>query len=190
MKRLLALLLALMLGLSALGSASAAKMVQPFATDYFQIYIPGDWIIDTTQAVDYFGALDLGFAYSPDETMLIEAYLFYYSDWAYDSLWTESNDTWDEYVEFVMDDLKEEDPELIATIHAGKFPGVLIRGTNNSGAYLYGEIMINSYAYGFYFYLLNEDGSVNSNITQEEIDLFWSIVETFVPVLTGYTPEA
>ena len=98
--------------------------------------------------------------------------------------------TWDEYVEFVMDDLKEEDPELIATIHAGKFPGVLIRGTNNSGAYLYGEIMINSYAYGFYFYLLNEDGSVNSNITQEEIDLFWSIVETFVPVLTGYTPEA
>ena len=42
--------------------------------------------------------------------------------------------------------------------------------------------MINAYSYGFYFYLLNEDDSVNSNLTQEEIELFQSILETFSPV--------
>ena len=65
---------------------------------------------------------------------------------------------------------------------AGQYPGALLKGTNSYGSYLYGEIMINAYSYGFYFYLLNEDDSVNSNLTQEEIDLFQSILETFQPV--------
>ena len=179
MKRFLALILTLILFLSVTGAASAAKIVQPFENEYFKIFIPGDWTIDLSSAQDYFGAIDLGFAYSPNESMLLEASLFFYGDWAQDSLWAASNDTWDDYIEFVMDDLKDENPELVKTIYAGQFPGVIIRGTNDHGSYLYGEIMVNAYAYGFYFYLLNEDGSVNSDITEENVEMFQSILETF-----------
>lgn len=179
MKRFFALILSLILLLSAAGVASAAKIVQPFENEYFKIYIPGDWIIDLSSVQDYWGAIDLGFTYSPDESMLLQSTLFFYGDWSQDSLWAASNNTWDDYIEFIMDDLKDENPELIDTVYAGQFPGVIIRGTNASGTYLYGEIMVNAYAYGFYFYLLNEDGTINSNVTQEEIELFESILETF-----------
>ena len=179
MKRIIAWLLTLLLLLGVMGGASAAKMVQPFENEYFKIYIPGDWIIDLSSVTDYWGALDLGFTYSPDLTMLIETMLYFYADWAEDSLWLASSETWDEYLTFILDDLKEESPELLATIHAGQYPGVLLKGVNEYGAYLYGEFLINAYAYGFRFYLLNEDDTVNSNLTEEEVELFQSILETF-----------
>ena len=179
MKRLLALIMSLILLLSVPGIASAAKIMQPFENEYFKIFIPGDWIISLSSVQDYWGAIDLGYTYSPDESMLLQANLYFYGDWAQDSLWAASNDTWNDYIEFIMDDLKDENPELIGTIYAGKFPGVIIRGTNDAGTYLYGEIMVNAYAYGFYFYLLNEDGTVNSDVTQEDGELFQSILETF-----------
>ena len=181
MKRLFALLAALILLLSCAG-ASAARMAQPFENEYYRIYIPGDWVIDTSSRQDYYGAMDLGFMYSSDKTMLIEARLNFYGDWAQDSLWLASQGVWDDYVAFLLDDLKAEQPEFIAKFTAGQYPGALLRGTNSHGSYLYGEIMINAYAYGFYFYLLNEDDTVNSNLTQEEIELFQSILETFSPI--------
>ncbi len=181
MKRFLSLCLALMLSLSALSSASAAKMARAFENEYFRIFIPGDWVIDLSSVEDYWGALDLGFAYSGDKTMLMETGLYFYSDWSQDSLWSASDELWDEYVLFVTDDLKEEDPQVLGKIQAGEYPGILLRGTNDYGAYLYGEFLINAYAYSFYFYLLNEDDTVNSDITEEEVELFRSILETFQP---------
>ena len=190
MKRLAAVLLILCLFCTCVLSASAARMVQPFSTTYYSIYIPGDWVIDTSSQADYYGTLDLGFMYSADKRMLIEAKMNYYSDWAQDALWSSANSQWDTYLAFLMDDFKAESPVFIARFEAGKYPGALIRGTNSYGTYLYGEVMINAYAYGFYFYLMNEDDTVNSNITEEETELFQSILETFQPtnVTTG-TPE-
>ena len=187
MKRLIALLLTLLLLLSATGSASAAKMVQTFENDYFKIYIPGDWVIDLSSVADYYGMLDLGFAYSADKTMLLESYMNFYSDWAEDSLWTGSKELWEEYEEFILVDLEEENPVILEKVYADKYPGVLVRGTNAYGDYLLGEFMINAYAYTFYFYLLNEDDSVNSDIQPDDIELFQSILETFAPKLIGYT---
>ena len=179
MKRFASLLVALVLMLACLSSASAARMVQPFATEYFQIYVPGDWVIDLSSQEDYYGALDLGFAYSAEADMLIEAKLNFYTDWAQDALWTGSKALWEEYEEFLLDDFKEENPEYIGKFMAGKYPGALIKGTNSYGSYLFGEILINAYAYGFYFYLVNEDDTVNSDIQQEDIDFFQSVLETF-----------
>ena len=182
MKRLATVLLSLCLVCACTSGASAARMVQPFTTTYYSIYIPGDWVIDTSSQADYYGALDLGFMYSADKRMLIEAKMNYYSDWAQDALWSPANDQWDDYVLFLMNDFKAESPEFITRFEAGKYPGALIRGTNSYGSYLYGEIMLNAYAYGFYFYLLNEDDTVNSDLTQDEIELFQSILETFTPI--------
>ena len=105
-----------------------------------------------------------------------------YGEWAQVSLWSGSSSLWDEYVAFLLNDLKDEQPEFLTKFIAGQYPGALLKGTNSHGSYLYGEIMINAYSYGFYFYLLNEDDSVNSNLTQEEIELFQSILETFSPI--------
>lgn len=181
MKRLAAVLLSLCFICVFTSGALAARMVQPFSTTYYSIYIPGDWVIDTSSQADYYGALDLGFMYSADKRMLIEAKMNYYSDWAQDALWSSASNQWDNYVAFLMDDFKAEKPEFIARFEAGKYPGALIRGTNSYGAYLYGEVMINAYAFGFYFYLLNEDDTVNSGITADEVELFQSILETFNP---------
>ena len=49
--------------------------------------------------------------------------------------------------------------------------------------------MINAYAYGFYFYLLNEDDTVNSNLTEEDVELFQSILETFQPISQSQQAE-
>ena len=185
MKRVLILLSVLILCLSCAVSANAAKMVQTFSMEYYQIYIPGGWIIDTSSRKDYYGALDLGFMYSSDKTMLMEAKMNYYADWAQISLWSNGDAYWDSYVSFLLDDFKDEQPEFLAKFWAGQYPGALLKGTGSYGSYLYGEVMINAYSYGFYFYLLNEDDTVNSNLTQEEIDLFQSILETFSPVLSA-----
>ncbi len=185
MKRVLILLSVLILCLSCAVSANAAKMVQTFSTEYYKIFIPGDWVIDISSREDHYGSLDLGFMYSPDKTMLIEAKMNFYGEWAQVSLWSGAGSLWDEYVAFLLNDLKDEQPEFLAKFMAGQYPGALLKGTNSYGSYLYGEIMINAYSYGFYFYLLNEDDSVNSNLTQEEIDLFQSILETFSPVLSS-----
>ena len=182
MKRFTALLLSVLLLCSFAQSASAAKMVQTFATDYFQIYIPGDWIIDTSEATDYFGALDLGYMYAPDESMLIESKLFFYGDWSQDSLWLENQDAWADYMEFLLDDLKDENPRFLSKFYAGQFPGMLLTGTNEYGSYLYGEVMINAYAYGFYFYQLDGNGGIDSDITPENIEFFQSVLETFTPI--------
>ena len=189
MKRFAVLMMALSLLFACIIPASAAKMVQTFSNIYFQIYIPGDWVIDTSSQADYYGALDLGFMYSSDKRMLIESKMNYYSDWAQDALWSSASNQWADYLAFLLDDFKEETPEFITRFEAGKYPGALIKGTNSYGSYLYGEIMINAYAYGFYFYLLNEDDTVDSNLTDSEVELFQSILETFSPTsITGATP--
>ena len=182
MKRAFLFFTVLTLCLSCAVSTNAARMVQTFSTEYYQIFIPGDWVIDTSSRKDLYGSLDLGFMYSPDKTKLIEAKMNFYCEWAQVSLWSGSETLWQEYVAFLMNDLKDEEPKLLAKFSAGQYPGALIKGTNSYGSYLYGEIMINAYSYGFYFYLLNEDDTVNSNLTQEEVELFQSILETFTPV--------
>lgn len=184
MKRFSALLLSIVLAFSFIPAASAAKMVQTFSTDYFQIYIPGDWIIDQSGQQDLHGGLDFGFMYAKDETMMIESYMFFYDDWAENSLWKappEVSALWAEYIDFLKADFAEEDPRYLGYVYAGKYPAAVFSGTNDYGAFLYGEIMINAYSYGFYFYRLNEDGSINSDLTEDDIELFESILQTFVP---------
>lgn len=180
MKRFTAVLLSFVLLLSCASVASAAKMIQTFSNKYFQMYIPGDWIIDTSSAAEYWGLLDFGYMYAEDESMLIDSKLFFYSDWATDSLRSGDPAQWKAYIEFLMDDLAENNPEVVSSFYAGQYPGVILRCSSESGAYLYGEIMIKAYAYGFYFYQYNEDGSINSDISDENIELFESILETFI----------
>ena len=183
MKRMAALVLSLMLLFCAVESASGAKMVQTFSTDFYRIYIPGDWIIDTSTAADYWGAMDFGYMYPADKSMFIEAKMFFYSDWSQDSLWLGAQDLWEEYIAFLTDDLKNENPQYLGRVYAGQFPAAVFSGVNAYGAYLYGEIMINAYAYGFYFYQMDENGSISSEIAQENVELFESILQTFVPAM-------
>jgi hypothetical protein len=160
---------------------SSAKMVKTFSTYYYRLYIPSDWTIDTSSANDRYGALSFGHMYSSDKRMLIEAKLFFYSDWAKISLWNSPKELWDGYLEFLLNDFKDENPTYIDNVIAGKYPAAIITGTNTYGPYLYGEIMLNANAFGFYFYRLDEMGNVDPSITQDDINLFKNIIETFSP---------
>ena len=146
------------------------------------MYIPGDWVIDTSSVTEYWGLLDFGYMYAEDESMLIDSKLFFYGDWATDTLTTKNSSQWQAYTEFLLEDLKENNPEVVSSFYAGQHPGIILKCTNEDCTYLYGEIMIKAYAYGFYFYQYNEDGSFHSDISDENVELFESILETFVPL--------
>jgi len=186
MKRMLALLVSVMLLLSVASCANAAKLFQKFevkAAYYgFEITIPGDWIIDQEEKQDNYGNMYFGMMYNPEETLSIESKLNFYGDWAEDFLGGGDADLWAEYEAFLLDDFSEESPEIVAKPVAGDFPGIVIKATGDYGTYLYGEIMINAYAYGFNYYRWNSDGTINSDITQDDIDTLASILETYVLV--------
>jgi len=183
MKRLFALLISIMLILSVFTGANAARLFQKFevkANYYgFDITIPGDWIIDQEYQEDNYGNMYFGMMYNPEETISIESKLNFYGDWAEDFLGSGNADLWAEYEAFLLTDFADENPEIMDKPVAGKFPGIVIKATGAYGTYLYGEIMINAYAYGFNYYRWNGDGTLNSDITQDDVSTLSSILETF-----------
>ena len=158
MKRLLSLVFALALALSAVCCAVAAE--KTFKTAYFTITLPSGWDFNTDDAcVDEDGDEYLGF-FGEDKSigLIVGAYKIYYEDLTDISLWNSSEAELKEYADSVMYDFADEDPEYLGIVMAGRIPFVLIKATDEDGEYLYADTMTNGYAIEFQAYVMGPDG--------------------------------
>ena len=184
MKRIIYLVFALALAMSAVCGAAAAE--KTFKTDYFTLKLPSGWDYDTgdaDKAMDEDGMQYLGY-FGEDKAigMLVEAYLVLYEDLQDFSLWKADEDEKQAYAEAVMDDYAEDDPEDLGIVMAGNIPFVLIKGTDEDGEYLYADTMTNGFAIIMIAYVLDEDGETQYPISRKYVEQFKSILGTFQPV--------
>lgn len=182
MKRMIALVLALLLVLSAAGNALAAD--KTFKTPYYTLTLPDSWDSSTDDAeTDEDGMEYLGFfGEDKDIGMIVESYLVYYERLKDVSLWDAGKDELEEYAEAILDDFADDEPELLDTVMAGKIPFVLMKGADEDGEYLYADTMTNGYAVIFIAYLVGPDGETQYPFSQKDIERFQSILKTFQPV--------
>ena len=182
MKRLISLAFALILALSAVCCAEAAE--KTFKTAYFTLKLPNGWDYDTEDA-EVYGDGDeyLGlFGEDKEIGIIVLCYKMYYEDYKDVSLWNAGKAEMDAYIEDLLYELSDDDPEYLDTVMAGNIPFVLIRGTDEEGEYLYAETMTNGHAIMFDCYVLDGDGENQYPFTQKYIDQIKSILETFQPV--------
>ncbi len=182
MKRIISLVFALALAMSAVCGAAAAE--KTFTTAYFTVKLPNGWDYDTEDAEVYEdGGEYLGvFGEDKDVGMIVFSYKFYYEDFQDVSLWNAGKEEMDEYIEILLNEFSDEDPEYLGTVMAGKIPFVLIKCTDEDGEYLYAETMTNGHAIIFDCYVLDGEGETQYPFTQKYIDQIKLILETFQPV--------
>lgn len=181
MKRIISLLLALLLSLSAVCCAAAEGVT--FKTAYFTLTLPKDWAVDYEDAgVDEDGGEYLGCFYSTDAVGIAAyAYLSYFEDWKDVSLWNADEAELREYADILLKDMEDYDPELIGIVMAGKVPFVFFKGVDEDGPFFYAETMTNGYAIAFDAYVVDEDFN-QRRITDKHIEQFENILATFQPV--------
>ena len=183
MKRLISLALTLALVLSAVCCAAAEGVV--FRTDYFTVTLPDGWEADTdTSGFEQYDDYQyLGCFLAPDDIgMIAGAYLAYYEDWSDFSLWNADEASIQDYVDVILEDLEDDSPEFLGLVYAGSIPFVLIRAADDYGDYLYAETMTNGYAIQFDGYVTDLDGIVQYPLSEEDIEVFRSILISFQPV--------
>ena len=182
MKRLLSLVFALALALSAVCCAAVAE--KTFKTAYFTITLPSGWDFDTEDAEVYEdGDEYLGLFGEDKETgIIVFTYKMYYEDYKDVSLWNADKAELDAYIEDLLYEFSDDDPEYLGTVMAGRIPFVLIKGTDEDGEYLYAETMTNGHVIMFDCFVLDGDGENQYPFTQKYMDKIKSILETFQPV--------
>ena len=182
MKRLFFLVFALALAMSVVCGAAAAE--KTFKTDYFTLKLPNGWDYDTEDAgVDEDGDEYLGlFGEDKDIGIIVFTYMMYYEDYKDVSLWNADKAEMNAYIEDLLYQFSDDEPEYLDTVMAGKIPFVLIKGTDEDGEYLYAETMTNGYAIAFDCYVFDEDGENQYPFTQKYVNQIKSILETFQPV--------
>ncbi|MBR5109519.1 MAG: hypothetical protein IK099_04930 [Clostridia bacterium] len=184
MKRMIGLLLALLLALSAANCAAAANNV--FKTAYFTITLPDGWETDTTpldedekvEDAEYLGI----FGTSKGVGLAAIAYLVYYEDLKDISLWNSDEADLARYTKSVMEDFAEDRPEYLGTVMAGSIPFILIKGTDEDGEYLYADTMTNGYAIEIQAFVMDEDWEKQYPMTDKYIEQFKNVLSTFQPV--------
>lgn len=180
MKRLLSVLLAAMLVLS----AATALADVTFTTPYYTMTLPDGWEIDQEdlEADSGEGMEALGYCYASEEIgMVIEAFLLTYEDLQDFSLWKADAAGVQDYVDAVMEDFADDKPEFLGIVQAGSIPFVLIRGADEYGDYLYADTMTNGYAIEFMAYVTDAEGEIQYPLSDDAIETFKSILVTFLP---------
>lgn len=182
MKRLISLVFALLLALSAVCGAAAAE--KTFKTAYFTLKLPNGWDYDTEDAEVYEdGDEYLGlFGEDKEIGIIVFTYKMYYKDYKDVSLWNADKAEMDAYIEDLLYQFSDDEPEYLGMVMAGNIPFVLMKGKDEEGEYLYAETMTNGHAIMFDCCVLDGDGETLYPITQKYIDQIKSILETFQPV--------
>ena len=182
MKRLIVLMVAAVLVLGIACAAAADGEV--FTTPYFSMKLPEGWEVDYESKERKEGEECLGFFGGPEEIGLIcGAYLIYYENLRDIALWNADEEELQAYTEAILEDYKDNNPELIGIVMAGKIPFVVIKGTDEDGDFVYADTMTNGNAIEFMFYVTDYDGEKQYPITDEYI-------EQIRTVLTGFEPAA
>ena len=180
MKKISALSVAMLLILSLVLGALAENVT--FTTKYFTLDLPEGWIVETEDLESYSeeGIELLGYFGSPEVIGLTAgAYLIYYEDLKDLSLWNASDADLETYKEAILEDFADENPEYVDTLTVGMVPFVLVKCTDSEGAYLYADTITNGYSIQFQVFLADEENIYS--ITDEGIEQFKTILETFKP---------
>ena len=124
MKRTISLVFAMMLVMSIVCGAYAAG--ETFKTAYFTLTLPSGWVEDTSEAeskADEDGIQSLGcFGEDKDFGLIVEAYLVCYDELKEVSLWNANEAELKDYVDAVMEDFSDDDPEYLGIVMAGNIP--------------------------------------------------------------------
>lgn len=181
MKKLTAIALSLLLTLSIV-SALAGGVT--FTTKYFTLELPEGWEIDTSdlQSDAESNLEDLGLFYSTEgKGLAVESFLIYYEDLKDLKLWDADEDTLKEYAGLVMEDFSDDNPVFLDILKAGSVPFVLLKATDEEGDYLYADTITNGYAIVFMAYIVDADGETILPLTDESVEEFKTILNTFKP---------
>ena len=179
MKKLLSLFLALLLVLTGVYAAVAEEVV--FSTDYYSLTLPGDWVIDTENLASSEEMQELGHFFDPQEKgLLINAYLLITGD-VDDSIWNAEEGTYQDYVDMLLQEFEDSNPEMKGIIQAGGVPFVLIKCSDDYGEFLYAETIHNGMVFEFEAYV-TDDAGTQYVVTEEYQELFQTILESFQPL--------
>ncbi len=182
MKRSLILAVALMAALSAVCFAAAAE--KSFRTEYFTLNLPDRWdsnMEDVGEIED--DAEYLGYFYEEkDIGLVVAAYIVYYENFKDTSLWNATKAEMQDYIDNLLYEYEDDDPEYLGTVKAGNIPFVLFSAADEDGDYLHAETMTNGHAIVFQAYAVGEDGETQYPMTEKYIEQFKSILTTFLPV--------
>ena len=182
MKRAIPLLLIALLALLPC-CAALAEAGQTFTTDYYTLTLPGDWVIDTSGQEDNNADFQLlGNLCSPDDPgLVIEAGLVHCPDMGGISLWSADEETMQQYIDSVLDELKDDSPEYLSTFKVGQIPFLVFQGKDADGPYRYIDTMTNGYAVVFYAYTAGTDGDSLLPMSDADWAQVESILATFKP---------
>ena len=179
MKKITALVLAMLLTLSMIGGALA----DTFTTKYFTLELPEGWETDMDDLEDYSeeGMEALGFFGSTDEdvTLVAVAYLVYYEELKDFSSWNASEEEIDEYKDIMLEALEDDKPEYLGTVMAGSIPFILIHGEDEEAEYLYADTVTNGNVIQIQAYMADDEKYYP--LTDEAIEQFKTILATFKP---------
>ena len=180
MKKLTAIVLSLLLTLSIV-SAMAGGVT--FTTKYFTLELPEGWETDTSDLQSEENLEDLGLLYcsTEDKILAVEAFMTYYEDLKDLKLWEADDDTLKEYAGLILEDFSEDNPVFLDIVKAGSIPFVLVKATDEDGDYLYADTITNGYAIVFMAYAMGADGETVIPLTDEYIEEFKTILNTFKP---------
>lgn len=180
MKKLTAIILSLLL---TLGIFSAMAGGETFTTKYFTMELPEGWEIDTSDLQSEENLEDLGLFYDAEgKGLAVEAFKTYYEDLKDFKLWELDDDTLKDYAALVLEDFEEDNPVFLDIVKAGSIPFVLFKAADEDGDYLYADTVANGHTIVFMAYVLDKDGETILPLTDEYIEEFKTILNTFKPV--------
>ena len=178
MKKLIAIVLALLLTLSIVSAMAGTT----FTNNYYTLELPEGWEIDTSNLQSEDNLEDLGLLYCAEgRGLAVEAFQIYYEDLKDLKLWEADDDKLKEYAGLILEDFSEDNPVFLDIIKVGSIPFVLVKATDEDGDYLYADTIANGHAIVFMAYVLDKDGETFLPITDAYIEEFKTILNTFKP---------
>ncbi len=180
MKRLLSLVIALLLALSAVSFALAEETT--LETPYYTLTLPDGWDYDTSEAEAFDQDSEfLGyFSQNQANGLFVESYVIRYNDMLTISLADFNEEELQDYASVTMEDFADGEPVDLGVALAGNIPFILIKASDEAGEYLYADTMIAGSNFQFIAYTQNVEENVLP-ITDEQVEAFKAVLATFVP---------
>lgn len=151
---------------------------QTFKTDYYFLSIPADWEISTDDLETEETYKELGILYAPgDPGMIVETSLAYSEKLKDVILWDSTDEQIQEYVDTLLSDYADDNPEYLGRIQVGNIPFILIKAQDEVGPYHYAETITNGYKLMFFAYS-EEDSAA---LTEEQYGQFLNMLGSFSP---------
>ena len=178
----LAVLMLMLLTMTGAG-ATSISLEQQFDNDYYEIYVPANFEIDTSEAKDEENYHFIAYLMEDsDEGLVMESAACYYESMADVSLlYGMDEDVYQNYVDEILEIFEEDKPEYIGFCMAGMQLFAMFKCEDETGPYLYAETMCNGMEIHFYGYWNDASFEYTTEITSDRQTLFELILASFYP---------